>query len=336
MEKEGGLPRSYNTGKFTALPSDLSQPDLGLGLDAYNALSTSVTAVIHSAWAVNFTLNVSSFEAQHIAGTRHLLDLCLSVPFGRPARMAFISSISAGAGTPSPALIPETLIEDPSHAHPMGYARSKWVAEHMIHAAATATGMEARVLRSGQIMGDSVNGKWNPTEALPLMFRAALTIGALPALDETPSWLPVDMSARAVLELSGLLNQGPTNTFNSGYFCRRDPESTVYHVQNNQTPRWTEDILPALAVAGLDFEIVPQREWIRRLREGEQDPVKNPTTKLVDFFARKYDNDGPGLKGIVFDTKVTEQRSRTIADGYDIIKSGLLARCVESWKKDWQ
>ncbi|KAH7139791.1 hypothetical protein B0J13DRAFT_478097 [Dactylonectria estremocensis] len=329
---ERGLSSYHHSAKFTALPADLSLPDLGLGDDAYDALRSSLTSVIHSAWAVNFTLTVKSFESQHIAGLRHLLDLCLSVPFSRPARLSFISSISAAAGTPSPARVPETLVKDPAHAQNMGYARSKWVAEHIVNAAAVATGMEARVLRSGQIVGDSTMGLWNPTEAIPLMFRAAVTLGALPALDETPSWLPVDKSARSVLELSGLAASGDQT---AGYFQLQDSPGVVYHLQNPQTSRWTEDILPAMATAGLQFEIVKQRDWVQRLRDGEQDPTLNPTVKLLDFFAEKYDNDNPGRAGLVFETTQTENRSPAIQDGYDVVTSGLLAKCVDSWRKQW-
>lgn len=327
-----GLSSRHHSARFTALPADLSLPDLGLGQDAYDALKSSLTSVIHSAWAVNFTLNVGSFEAQHIAGLRNLLDLCLSVPFSRPARLAFVSSISAAAGTPTPATVPETLVAVAEHAQNMGYARSKWVAEHIVNAAAKATGIEARVLRSGQIIGDSVSGIWNGTEAIPLMFRAAVTLGALPALDENPSWLPVDKSAQAVLELSGLAASGNRT---DGYFQLQDEPDVVYHVQNPVTVRWTEDVLPALADAGLKFEIVNQREWVKRLREGEQDPKINPTVKLVDFFANKYDNDRPGRSGLVFDTRRTEERSRAIGDGYHVVKSGLIAKCVDAWRSEW-
>ncbi|KAG7151285.1 3-methylorcinaldehyde synthase like protein [Verticillium longisporum] len=214
----------------------------------------------------------------------------------------------------------------------MGYARSKWVAEHIVKAAAVSAGMEARVLRSGQIVGDSVQGKWNATEAIPLMFRAAVTIGALPALDETPSWLPVDLSARAVLELTELAEPGSKT---DGYFELRDGPDVIYHVQNPTTTRWTEDVLPALARAGLTFETVGQREWVQRLRDGDQDPTTNPTVKLLDFFAEKYDNDKPGRSGLVFETGQTERRSKAIGAGYDVVTSGLLTKCVESWKKDW-
>ncbi|KAK7402465.1 hypothetical protein QQX98_011792 [Neonectria punicea] len=330
--QKGGLSQYSHSAKFTALPADLSLPDLGLGQDAYEALRSILTSVIHSAWAVNFTLTVKSFESHHIGGLRHLLDLCLSVPFSRPARLSFISSISSAAGTPSPGRVAETLVKDPAHAQNMGYARSKWVAEHILNAAAVKTGMEARVLRSGQIVGDSTLGLWNPTEAIPLMFRAAVTLGALPALDENPSWLPVDKSARAVLELSGLTASGDQT---AGYFQTQDEPDVVYHLQNPTTVRWTEDVLPAMKAAGLDFEIVSQREWVQRLRDGEQDPTLNPTVKLLDFFTGKYDNDKPGRGGLIFETSETEKKSKAIQDGYNVVTSGLLAKCVTSWKKYW-
>ena len=79
-----------------------------------------------------------------------------------------------------------------------------------------------------------------------------------------------------------------------------------------------------------------QCEWVRRLREGEQDPTVNPTVKLLDFFTEKYDSGAPGRSGLVFETSVTEARSKTIAGGYDVVSTGLLARCVESWRKDWE
>ncbi|KAK7546784.1 hypothetical protein IWX49DRAFT_566463 [Phyllosticta citricarpa] len=324
------LPLSNNNAKVVALPSDLSRPDLGLKPDIFSLLQSTVTTVIHSAWAVNFNLGVSSFENHHIRGTWNLLRLCHSVPFARPARFSFISSVSAAAGTPAPAVVPEALVVNPEHAQNMGYARSKFVTEHIIHAAATSTGQQARVLRTGQIVFDTENGLWNQTEAIPLMIRAATTIGALPSLDETPSWLPVDKCAAAILQLSGA--EIPfVDAINIDSY---DPD-VVFHVQNPKTFRWTEDFLPALRDAGLRFEIVAQREWVRLLRECKQDPERNPTLKLIDFFADKYDNDRPGRKGLVFNTAKTAERSQVIRDGIDAIGGGLIAKCVRAWRETW-
>lgn len=170
--------------KICALPSDFSKQDLGVGTELFAEFLQSVTTVIHSAWAVNFNMGVQSFEKQHIQGVHNFLRLCLSVSTAKPARFFFCSSISAAAGTPLPATIRETHINNFAHAQNMGYARSKLVAEHIVRSAAEETSIHARVFRIGQIVGDSKEGIWNDTEAIPLMIRSALTLGALPAIDE--------------------------------------------------------------------------------------------------------------------------------------------------------
>ena len=173
-----------NMSKVICLPSDLSRSDLGLDSSTLETLQRSLKTVIHCAWAVNFNLGVQSFESQHIRGTFNLLNLCLTVSTPLPAKLFFCSSISAAAGTPLPAVIPEMYITNLSHAQNMGYARSKLVTETIIKAAADQTGMCAQVLRVGQIVGDTSMGIWNSTEAISLMIRSAVTIGALPVLDE--------------------------------------------------------------------------------------------------------------------------------------------------------
>ncbi|KAL4949466.1 hypothetical protein BDW69DRAFT_202833 [Aspergillus filifer] len=292
-----------NVSKIIALPSQLSAEDLGPPSSILSELRASLTKVIHSAWAVNFTLGVCSFEAQHIKGLNNLVNLCLSSKRPLPAELYFCSSISAAAGTPLPATIAEAPILEFAHAQGMGYARSKLVAERIVQAAAERTGMIAKVLRVGQIVGDTIHGKWNTTEAIPLMLQTAQTLKALPALDETPQF-------------------------------SHDPR-TIYHVQNAKTFRWTEELLPALQEAGLDFEILPKRQWVHRLRDGEQDPKKNTAIKLLDFFVEKYDNDNPGRSGLVFEMEKSQVASPTLRGGVDLIESGLIRKFVEAWRTEW-
>lgn len=136
--------------------------------------------------------------------------------------------------------------------------------------------------------------------------------------------MPVDLVAEAVIDLSGL--------------GRPDADalaSAVYHVQNTRLFHWTQDLLPALKDAGLNFRIVPQREWVDILRQSEPDPEKNPTIKLLDFFEEKYDNDGPGRSGLTFITSKAEEGSQTMKDGYEIIRNGLVAKMVQWWSTQW-
>lgn len=165
----------------------------------------------------------------------------------------------------------------------MGYAQSKLVGEHICANAAKQTGLTSRVLRIGQIIGDTKHGIWNPTEAFPLMLQSATTIGALPRLDESPRWMPVDTVAGVVVDIS--LADTP------GFDSSMDPYPGVFNILNPHPFHWTNDLLPYLRNAGLEFEELGQREWVRRLRASNADPVANPPVKLVEFFASKYDSD---------------------------------------------
>lgn len=284
------LPASSHS-KIHALPSDFSDGLLGLAQRDYEELVNNVTHVIHLAWSVNFNKGLESFERDCIAGAKNLIDLCLKVRRPQPATFNFCSSVSATARTPG-GVVPEALPESLSFAQGMGYAQSKLVTEHLCDRAAKQTGIQARVLRVGQIIGDTRHGVWNDTEAIPMIFQTAKTVGALPQLDETPAWLPVDTVADAFVEISS-----------SG------ADAGVMNIVNHNTFHWTRDLLPLLKAAGLQFEEVKQQEWIRRLRQSDPDPVANPPIKLVDFFASKYDNDKP---------RVSSQHSTELARSHSL------------------
>ncbi|KAL6822067.1 acetyl-CoA synthetase-like protein [Trichoderma sp. SZMC 28015] len=255
--------------KIVVLPSDLAEPDLGLPKSTYETITEELSAVIHCAWSVNFNMHLSSFEKGNIAGVSHLLQLCQAAQ--PPATMNFCSSVSTcSQATVIP--VPERS-PDFAWAQNMGYAQSKSVAEH-ICAKASSQGVTARVLRVGQIIGDTEHGVWNAQEAVPMMMQSAITIGALPKLQETPSWLPVDVVADAVTDIS-LSTAG----------------SIFANITNPQVFSWTDDLLPALRKCGLVFDEVEPKEWIKRLRASNPDPIANPPIKLTDFFASKYDKD---------------------------------------------
>ncbi|KAH8891568.1 acetyl-CoA synthetase-like protein [Thozetella sp. PMI_491] len=240
-------------------------------------------AVIHCAWAVNFNMALSSFE-ECITGVTRLVQLCRFAP-DATATLAFCSSVSTVARYIPPASdpsapVPERLPEL-SWAQGMGYAQSKNVAEHLVLQAGMWGAVPTRVLRIGQIVGDTQHGVWNVTEAIPLMMQTAQTVGALPTLPEEMAWLPVDTVARAVVDITFADADGDT--------------AVVANVVNPQTFNWTRDLLPALRAAGLRFDEVAPKEWIRRLRDSDQDPTRNPPIKLVDFFASKYDREDEGF-----------------------------------------
>ncbi|KAK4999985.1 hypothetical protein LTR66_001073 [Elasticomyces elasticus] len=195
--------------KLVCLPADFAHAQLGLDDGTYQTIASKLTGLIHCAWSVNFNLALESFEKDCIARTRHLIDLCLKARSPSPARFSFCSS-------------------------------SKLVTEHIVNRAAKQTGIAARVLRVGQIVGDTRHGVWNATEAIPMIFQTAQTIGALPTLDESPSWTPVDVVANSVIKMS-MSEEG----------------NDVMNLVNPRLFHWTRDLLPLLRQAGLEFDELP-------------------------------------------------------------------------------
>lgn len=298
--------------KIIALPSNFSRNDLGLSVDNYDTISTEITGLIHCAWSVNFNLALGSFETDCIAGAHNLLSLCLKAKRPEPATFNFCSSVSAVAATKG-GFVSEALPKDLECAQNMGYAQSKLVTEHICMEAAKSYGIKARVLRVGQVVADTVHGIWNATEAIPLMMQAGMTMGAIPRLDENPLWLPVDVVAGAVRDIS-LSTAGPA----------------VLNVVNHQAFHWTRDLLPALRIAGLEFLEPSQREWIALLRESSPDPSSNPPIKLLEFFTGKYDNDLP-RKGLTYDTSYSRFLSSSLREA-PVLNQELVNKFVQHFK----
>ncbi|KAI2792345.1 hypothetical protein POX_b02382 [Penicillium oxalicum] len=296
--------------KLRAVPSDLSQADLGLDNHVIEHLLSSLTCIIHSAWAVNFNLGSGP------------LFLC--------------SSVSTASNTPKPAVIRETAIENLHYAQATGYGRSKLVTELITRNAMRQTGMHARVLRIGQLSGDTAHTQWNDTEAVALMFRSVLTTGTLPALDESPSWLPVDECARAVAHLA--MMQSTTCIANA---------DLVYNLVNPATFSWKDELLPTLKTNSLlpPFEVVSPQEWLRRLESSEQDPKKNPSIKLLDFWRVKYRkktefsaSNHESLQrqdGLQFETGRTVQDCPSLSKVKNPVNAGLMQRYIQTWMQRW-
>jgi len=231
----------------------------------------------------------------------------------------------------------------------MGYGRSKLVAERITYAAMKQLGVVSRVLRIGQLAGDTVNAVWNDTEAIALMVRSVLpeSAGCLPELDEVVSWLPVDSAAEVIEEL---VFRGS----NGGDGVAMDDE-LVYHILNPRTFSFKKDLIPMLQ-AHPDvpkFEVVPVQTWLERLRASEGDVRKNPSRKLMEFWEGKYgsipdqevlkedvvqkDEEAGTLgKGLTFETRRTVSDSECLGRVRDPVSDGLMSRIVGVWMAKWR
>lgn len=302
---------------------------LSLHHSALKSAKNMLTPTSPSAWAVNFNLGIGSFEEQHIKGVHNLIQFSLSVSTPAPARFFFCSSVAAALGTSLPAIIAETHISDLKAALRQGYARSKLVSEHIVHNAAKEAGALTCILRIGQIVGDGKLGLWNDTEAIPLIIRSALTLKALPALDEAESWLPVDTLATTILDLAGIT---------TGAIPVSDSDTDlVYNLENPHTFSWTSSLLPELQRVGLNFSMVPVAEWLQKLRDYEKtggDPGRNPAVKLIGHFEAMYGE--VKTRDVTFEIKTAEKYSPALRDSPRLIEDGYVGKFVKAWLVKWE
>ncbi|KAH7888517.1 L-aminoadipate-semialdehyde dehydrogenase, partial [Phlebopus sp. FC_14] len=306
------------SGRVVCLAADLAAEKLGLQTDTYLEITSRTTLIIHNAWAVNFNLDISSFET-HIRGAINLINLALSSPHVQPATLFFASSISAVASWPGPATVPEAVTDNPLFAQPLGYAQSKWVTEKLCQIAAQTTPIQTGILRIGQMVGDSSNGIWNETEAISLIFKCANTIGILPELEESVSWLPIDYAAKSIVELVNL----PGDALPEGV-C------PVWHVIHPIRVKWSS-ILSSLHRTGLKFKTLPRHEWLKILRASDTNEVRNPSRKLLTFYENKYGQEELATR-YPLTTTLTEKASESIRAA-PIPDDGLVAKWVNAWRE---
>ncbi|RDW69422.1 hypothetical protein BP6252_08442 [Coleophoma cylindrospora] len=306
--------------KVTALSADISETDLGLADSVLEGLKSEATHIIHCAWAVNFTLPVSSLEP-HLKGLHNLISLTQSMP--REAHFIFCSSVSTAMASPTQSTVLSARVPSLEYASPTGYARSKLVAERIIEAASEA-GIHATILRIGQIVPAREIGSqlWNPTEAIPLMIQTAATIGHLPRLADSRdgcTWIEADAVAKAVLEIGGIGSNSTRMT------------QLVYNIVNPKSFSWNDEFLPALKSAGLVFDTVEYGHWLEKLEEGEKDVSKNPSRKLLSFWKQQSTSEGSRT----FETKEAEVISEAMRQSQRAVDGSLIPRILQKWKQHW-
>ncbi|KAF3765635.1 hypothetical protein M406DRAFT_36648, partial [Cryphonectria parasitica EP155] len=326
MEHEQGT-------RLVCMPCAISKPRLGLEDSDWTQLTSQATMIIHSAWSVNFSLRLKSFEDQ-LSGLHNLLEL-RDATGGAAARFVFISSIAAVSSARSAAerAIPETLSSEPEDASPLGYSRSKWVAENIcttakvggsvspptINVDSTLPAQEKSpivIIRVGQLCGNK-HGVWNMTEAYPIMLSSAKITNCLPDLGEEPlSWLPADVAARAVLDIS--FNEALDGPAHGSKYHQRTP---VYHVLNpHQGPMWSEmvgwiaDEMSTDNVTGAHkIQIVSPQTWLHQL-ETALEHGNHPARSLLHLWKSMYahSDDHHESLSVVFDVKRAEAASEVM------------------------
>lgn len=298
--------------KIVVLEADPSADQLGLHPFAYSMLQANLTHIVHAAWPMNYLMRLPSFQSQ-FKFLQNILQLAVNNtnPTNAKPRVVFISSIAAVAKIAleeKDKPVEETPVDPSRAACSIGYADGKLVCEKIIESAARAfrDRIEVTFVRCGQITGSRAMGVWNAAEQIPMVLRSAQTVGCLPLLEGTLSWIPVDDAAEVVSEML-------FNRIKDGGVL-----PLVQHLENPVRQPWSEMIeILGKKLKGVVKPAVPFDQWLDLVTAGDAaasgedgDEDSLPVKKLADFFRHFFRPMATGL--VQLETKVAQSQSRTL------------------------
>ncbi|KIY47770.1 hypothetical protein FISHEDRAFT_44661, partial [Fistulina hepatica ATCC 64428] len=256
--------------RIILLEVDYAADMLGLSASLYAELAQSVTHVVHNAWRVDLARDITAFD-DNLQTLIALIRLALNAR----ARLTFIGTVAVLGRGPKNVPCPEEHIEG-SYALTNGYSASKWIGEQIIKAAVTKFSscirkssrmFGATILRVGQLCADQ-DGRWSPSEWVPLLIRSAKALRCLPLDDGTVSWTPIDVAAHAIVDIA----------------CADTVPPPIVHLAHPHPVPW--HLLAQKMGAILDIPVLPFAQWLNCVESSYHPDAFDeiPVLKAIDMF----------------------------------------------------
>ncbi|KAF5351577.1 hypothetical protein D9758_007202 [Tetrapyrgos nigripes] len=312
---ERGLDTSLlQSPKLILLEGDLSKEFLGLKNDVHETIREELALIIHNAWHVDFNVSLSSLEP-HLLGTRRLVDLALSSRREAIPKVVFVSSIAVFDNWHNNEPGTEGYLDDPAVAVNSGYGESKWCAETILQEASVHTPLKPVIVRVGQLSGGP-NGEWNTSEWFPTLVRSSQTLKKIPKLAADLSWVPIDVAAQAIIELS----------------------DGKYQYANLVHPRPIPTSVILTSTASLiGAEVVLYRQWMEELSKSADRSAGNPALRLLDFFQAKAASVDKADAGLLGFPSLSSARALECSQSLrDLVHRQLDSKDVEKWIAYWR
>ncbi|KAJ8453538.1 hypothetical protein ONZ45_g19678 [Pleurotus djamor] len=233
--------------KLTSLEGNLCQYNFGLAPETYEKLLNSVTIIIHNRWMVNHNAPVCAFEPL-IAGTVNLINFAQELRTGS-VHFVFSSSITAVQNFGCVARVPDAAISESKVALGTGYGESKHIVERLLassHFKSTSVRIPQLYLPSWPISG------W-----LPFVIKSSLTLGRFPAMLGKAEWLPVNHTAKFLIEMA--LTDGRTTP---QVVNLRHPHPVKFF----DVLGWIQEAVSMGRGMGTALPLVPLSTWVKDVR----------------------------------------------------------------------
>ncbi len=257
--------------RIIAVEGDITDKESIKGLAEYD-----FDMVINCAASVKHFAELDFLKKVNVYGVANLVDLCLE----RNIRFVQVSSVSVcgerNIDSEGETVLRENTFDIGQQVESNGYVYSKYLAEKLVLDAIEEKGLDAKIIRMGNLMSRYEDGEFQinfNTNNFMNTLKSYVVLGCFPVqeMDERDEFSPIDEVARATVLLSG------TNR-----------EFTVFHAYNSHTIEMG-DLVQALNDNGLRVDVVDEKEFNDRLNKALlDDRINSYVSPLVNY---KTDND---------------------------------------------
>ncbi|KAK2735825.1 putative NRPS-like protein biosynthetic cluster [Myotisia sp. PD_48] len=322
---EEGMICNVDDPRLQFVASNLEKPNLGLSADEVTTVFGNADLIMHNAWKVNFCWPLESYEYSFIHSVQSLVNIVSRAE--KNPRVVFVSSTAVAQDWEKVNVsvpVPEEPLNNWDITSPLGYGQSKHVSERMLTLAAENLGIPVTILRVGQVAGTTTaaNGAiWSRDEWLPSLAYLSKSLGVIPNDLFDIDWIPVDIMAEAVCELS--LSQSS-----------QDNPVQIYNLVNPHPTPFAEfvDVLQHRLPSAKQTTL---SDWVKKVSSNCVDNGGLPAedaiaaVKILPFFQYLVESSVAQPK---FSTNQAQMASRTMADKVVAIDKTLIELWCDQWK----
>jgi thioester reductase-like protein len=283
-----GVDEADLLGRVRVVEGDVTQGSFGLEPETYEDLAGQVDTIFHCSAAVDWVRDYDRLRQVNVEGVREVIGFACR---RRRKRIVFSSSIAVCMFNEDAGQMAEyTPVLEHISKMPLGYARSKAVAENLLYQCAER-GVPVTIIRAPLISGHSLTGRSNPSDIFAALLQACIVTGRGPDTDWTFDIAPVDYVSRIFTDVPQgadtwqVLNLKQQNSRTWGNLLTWI-NLHGYSVERVATDDWIRHLFADGAARGL--MLYTQRQYFagRPPRAGEADWVRPYEAYLSESYAR--------------------------------------------------
>lgn len=309
--QEYGIWRESYKDRIIPIIGNLEERLLGIDPKIFERLAKKIDSIFHVGANVNHLLPYEALEKANVFGTMEIIRLALKTK-SKPLHFVSTTDVFNSRGK----IREEKLLK--SQKLSTGYARSKWMAEKIIHRA-KEKGLFASIYRLARMMGSSINGAGSTDDFFWKLTQACAYLKASPLVSVKECMTPVDLTAEALVYISK----------------KRDCINKQYHLFNNKKTFYRK-LFNFLRKYGYKIKEIGPKLWQKKLAEESKKESKKQLLAIaallskhsLSSFSQKNDflsqNVRKALRGSLIWPDIDEKLFKLYLDYY--VKIGFLPK----------